>query len=697
MVIANANIIGRSGGGGIIPGDGLFKDLLSQPGNRSTDIKLKICSRTDDTPWNGAAVSASNIRMWPPQSPIGWKALVDVGNGEAPPPYNSKWQIWVAPEMLQNLGGGKYGLMTMQRDEGEFIKLGLASIGTVSLSQFSYNFDDVGAALFLNRYGFGDVVATTAATSVLTPTAHPSSRTLTIATGLTSIPNSSTLGSCLTSLTIPSSLNPTFITFTLPTGLTIGKGESITLYGDANNFFTVSVARYDSVTGVAYGGTVEFVGSGTFSNWTVKREKLLSFNRTANPTGNNFLGVVQSYNSGTGEVIVNSIKNTGTGTFAGWNVTHWKGTIPAATVGQGSTISQDGSTLGQSGVVTFKGTRLIHRCTTDNRGCGFRYVYAGGPLINNPPADVIIDTYSVGALSAQSKLVVNDLVLGEHTYVFYTITSPTGASTNLRGFLSSSTNLIPSYSQEINYDLFTPDFNAVKRGQSTGEFAWKIKQNGSADATIWMPYHGFELMKSANPEVIVDDEVIDIDNPTIMDGINPYFFKFIPFTSCEINQSGSINTPVVTFGNYTSKHIIDRDGIRWPAITINWTLDTLKETAYTAMLFLEKDYCTNLLFNTGGNYPAPTVANIPLNAPDLPATSFLAYNNGSGVLGEPNYAVAMMYESQDTMPWTVASQIGNYDAAAIKLYPVTALNGVVLAGTTQVVKGRIYIGNIGSL
>lgn len=680
---------------------GLVSDLLRQAGNGGPG-KLKIGYVGDPATkgnWSVAAsYGAGEMRAFPINSPIMWITNASVGAGEAPPISNSKWKRAVAPEMVQSLVGGKYGRMTMQRDEGEWIKAGTFDVGTYAVSSFAYDFDDAGTAIKLN-YNAGPVVNTTSADSITTPTSHPTSRTFTIGTGISAsaLYDSVSIGTCSDNFAIPTT-HPTIMTRNLPTGLSLTKGQKITFYGDANNFFVFVVVRYSAVTGVAYGFSLLHVGSGTFSSWDLRPEALLRILRTANPTGNFFYGLVQSYDSGTGSITVKSTRNTGTGAHTGWTVTQaHEPNAPAA--GQSLSYQTETSAVALFHTGTFNGTKLVHQTTIDNRGTGWRYMYAGGPLIDNPPDDVIIDTYNASSVSAQVRTTFDDLSeVGTHEFVAVSIESPSGLSANTRNWINASTVLLHSYSQQYNYDLFTADFTMIAIGFSIGEIAWKIRLNSApGDTAEFGPYHGFEPMKSPNPVMIVDGVTIDHE-ATFISGLNPYQLKYQDFTTCQLNQAGDYmhSEQVTRLGTYASTHYLTRQGLSW-SIQFNWEQAIFKEIAYTNMMYLRKEFCKFIVFDTGYELEVPQGADPDVDIPDaeLTSKSWYAKNDGTGILGEPDYAIAQ-YRSSN-VPWLTSSFVNNYDADEIKMYPVTGSSQVVTAGTTELVDGKIYLGNIGDL
>jgi len=670
-------------------GFGLLSQLLNQPGNGSTDIKIKLGYgySASNTNWNPASTyNAGTIRTYPSDSPIAWKVKAgqSVGAGESPPISNSKWELAIAIEMIQNLGGGKYASMSVMEDEGFYRKLGPMNIGTYSLSSFSYNES-------IANYD-GLTISTTSASSITTPTAHPSARTFTVGTGLT-LQQSATIGTCNDTFSIPTT-HPTFMTRTLPTGLSLAPGQSVTFYGNANNFFVGVVCRYFPLTGEFYGFSTLHVGSGSFSSWTLKTEKLIQIFRTANPA-NIWFGLIQTYDSGTGVMVANSVSNTGTGTFSGWTINQYK--EPAAPLSAQSEF-YTGANAGWH-VATVKGTQFAHRCTTDNRGTGFTYIYCSGPNISSPPANVTIDTYSVATLTDVQKVIFSDLLPGTHVILGVIIPSPTLASANTRPWIKASTNPanVPSFNQFYNFDLFTADFNALTSAFSIGEFAWRFRKEGEVGDTYeWMPYHGNDTMSVTAKSLVVDGVTID-ETANFTSLINPYQLKYQSFETCVLTQVGDMihYQEVGSLGTYNAVFTIDRLGIDYSA-SFNWTSAIRRTIGYTMMLFLPKAFAKKLKFGKTGNVYTPAGIDLSIAPADLNPGSVLVYNDGTGVLGEANYALAN-YSGQTTMPWLTSSFIDNYDAEHIKLYPVTQEDALITAGTTEIVKGKWYIGNKGTL
>lgn len=688
------NIIGSAIRSNSIQGGGLHTALLNQSGNRSTDIKLKIGyvgNPVTKGNWSAASTySAGELRAYPINSPIMWRANASVSAAENPPISNSKWDLAVAPEMVQNLGGGKYARSAMQRDEGSFIKLGTFEIGTYALSQFSYN-------PTMKNYNTATAISTTSADAITIPTTHPSSKTFTIGTGISNLPASSSIGTATESFAIPTT-HPTMMSRTLPTGLSLSPGEKVTFYGDASNYFVFVVCRYNSTTGAAYGFSLLHVGTGTFGSWTLKKEVLLRILRTASPTTHYFYGLVQSYDSGTGSVTVNSTRNTGTGSQTGWTVTQAH-EPPAVGSSQSLSYNQEAA-IGMFHVIQWSGTRISHVCPTDNRGTGFRYIYCDGPDVASPPSDAVIDTYSASSLTNQAKLLFDDLSVGTHTIVGVSVTSADVSSANTRNWIYASTNIanIASVNQQYNYHLFTADFVVCNQGQSIGEIAFNFRESADAGDTLqWMPYHGAQTMTST-PAFTVDGAVVDHE-ADFTTGTNPYGLKYQDFTTCVLAQTGTIVHPqgAGTIANYTASHTINKDGIDWRIDLPSWLIAVYRSIGYVNLMFLTKAFCDKIEFETGTVYTVPTGAEADVNiaSEDLNPGSMLAYNDGTGSNGEPNYALAVYWP--DTSRNWVSAFIDNYDGSNIKLYPVLFSDQTIAQGTAETFRGKWYLGNKGDL
>jgi hypothetical protein len=679
---------------------GYVSSLVSQSGNGSSDIKVKISYVGNPAVkgnWdNVTAYGAGELRAYPSGSPIMWRVKSDqsVSAGEGPPISNSKWEMAVGIDMLQNMGSGKWARTTMQRDEGSWIKMGPVQVGTYTTTKFSYapvisNY--VGAAATTNL--------STSSTSISIPTSHPSSRTITIGTGLTGISDSQTLGTCTDSFSIPTTIGTT-MTRNLPTGLSLAPGETLVLYGDASNFIITVVGRYSSVTGVAYLALVQHVGSGSFSSWTLKKEQYRRIFRTDNAL-QHFHCLVQSYNSGTGALTVNSVKNSGSVTVANWTLALAK-EVPDASGSQVTQINVlDAEALGYFFKVVGSGTSFEHNCVIDNRGTGFLYIYADGPMISSPPADVTIDTYNASTVSASSRVIFDNLTAGTHTFIAISITSPSGLSANTRTWAKSSSNTstgIPTLNQYYNYDLFTADFEVCGHGQSVGEFAFRFRENADAgDGLSWMPFHGAFTMTST-PQFVIDGTTVS-HTSDFTTGLNPYALTYQSFTTCLLYQSGDVIHPHATgsLGTYTSSHAFNRNGVDM-SLTINWTVATFRATGYVNMLFLTKAFGKKIVLGkTGTVYTTPQSADPDVNitSGDLNSYSVLVHSDNTGSSGEDQYAFAN-YNAATSVPWASAF-INNYDVTYNKLYNQTHTGAVIGAGTVEVIKSKWYIGKRGGL
>lgn len=678
---------------------GTVSKLLAQIGNASTDIKIKLAyvGSTVGNNWNaGVSYGASELKAYPSGSPIIWRVKMGeaVGPAENPPISNSKWELAIGVDVIQALGGGKYARTTLQRDGGEFIKMGPTEIGVPSTSKFLYN------ATLSNFVGAGANanIGTAAASSISIPTSHPSARSITIGTGITGIANSSTIGTCTDSFVIPTT-HVTMMTRNLPTGLSLSPGDTLVLYGDANNFIITAVARYYSATGIAYLASIQHCGSGTFSSWSLKKEQYRRIFRTSN-SAQHFHCLIQSYDSGTGLLAVNSVKNTGSATVSDWTLSIAKEVTDPTSSQMTQINGLDAEAVGYWFVVNGTGTGFEHMCTVDNRGTGFRYIYADGPLIANPPPDVIIDTYNATLISSSAKVIFDDISVGTHKFFAVSITSPSGLSSNTRTWAKASTNSsnVQTLNQYYNIDTFTRDFEVCGHGQSVGELAFRFRENADAgDGFSWLPFHG-SFTETAIHTFIINNVTINVQN-NFTTGLNPYALKYVPFVEFNLNQVGNMIHPqaVGNLGSYISTHIINKNGADFSG-TFTWTVDTFRTVGYVNMLFLAKQFAKRIKFNKTSiiyNTPQGAEPDTIINTADLNPGSVLCYNDGSGILGENNYAFAN-YNAGTSLPWASAF-INNYDSTYNKLYPVSNSNEIIPAGRVEVIKSKWYLGNRGNL
>lgn len=571
----------NSGGGE--PDYGLLTELFQQPDNRSTNIKLKVAS-TYVPAFYGNWASGQNygigeIRAYPTNSQVVWKTVNVVSgspdNLEPPSFSNPNWELDVALDMIQDSGDGVHFFRsTLQGGSDGFVRQNTYQYGTYADAQFrhqSVNYED-----------FAQIGTT--ASSMATNTAIPSSKSFTTQTGLPQLYDSVLLNAAFSSTFNVPTTHPNITSYTIGTGLSIAEGDTLTFYGNSTNFFVFVVYKYDSVTGIVYGFSTMHVGSGSFSSWEVRKEVLLYFKWTGGAV--QFHAVLKTYDSGTGASTANMIfTSASAGALTNWNITYAK-RPPTVTTSQSTNFNTGGQNIAVWYFGEFEGTSLMHRSIKQPSGQGFEYIYLDGPDILNPPSNVTVDTYDAGSLTNQSIQAFNNLTYADssnkHRFVAVSKASPNGASTNATPWIYASTNtgLSQSFYGQVNYDLFTSDYDfGITDAQSGGEMAWRFKLDGSAHTTNWFPWHGVMTNRRVSKAFTVDGVLIDV--ATISSAVNPYYYKYQDFTTANLLQLGALIHPedAGDFADYTSVHTLDKSGLDWD-IQFEWLKATYIESGY---------------------------------------------------------------------------------------------------------------------
>lgn len=688
------------GGGGF----GLMSNLISQLGNGGSDIGVRMVYNgvTSGGSFKGTWASGSTyvnrdlVRYPNATSQLIWRANQSTSAGQSPDTHPSKWDLEVGLEMVQNIGSGKYTRYLLGIRNDDMIRTNGIERGTYTTSAFIRRQSNyVGG-------GYASLTIGTSSTSMVLGSSHPSAKSLTTSTGL-SISNSTSLGSSSSSFAIPTT-HPTMLNITLPSGLGLVAGDYITMYGDANNFFVLVIARYNNSTGATYGGSTVHVGSGTFSNWTVKREKLIYGFRTSDSVNKNFYALVQSYDSGTGVLNFNTINNTGTGTHSDWTIQHAKQPVTPSTT-DGVSIQNANNAFGTFGVWvvgSFHGDRLQLRGSRDNRGTGILCVYTGGPDIANPPANVTVDTYNVASLTSQSTNAFTGLTKGTHSFICFSIVSPTVASTNTRVWLSADSDG-PEYSfnEQYEYDVFTPDITAGPTGaESFGGIAWKFRDTNAADTSEWMPEH-------SNVQTCMGrtGRIFDIDGVTLSnsDEDGAYMLKFKPFTAASLTQTLNVVHPQAV-GNMASLSIIhsfDRNGLYYKLIN-TWLQAGLIETGYNNMVFLGEAWFNKIIGQNAVTMARPadnTSVNMASDFKDQ--ASYLFYSTGADPLDK--FVIGQFWPNA-SRDWRIGgTSLGTpfvqdfLSTGGAKFYPFVFQNYSFAINDEITVEGRLYGGNKGNL
>lgn len=690
------------------PSYGLVSSLIAETGNGSSDIQIRTSFGGlhgssgvlyDGTWSSGGGYTQYHTVTYPnASSPLVFRANQATSAGQSPDTHPAKWDLEVGVDIVQNLGSGKYSRYTLSVREDDLIRIN--GIGRGSYAPSFYNRY---SSNYVGNYGTTATISTSS-TSMAIPTSHPTARTLTIGTGL-SLPNSSTIGSSSSSFAIPTT-HPTALTINLGTGLSLALGDNVTLYGDANNLFVFIIADYDSGTGIARGASTIHVGTGSFSSWTIKSEKIIYFQRTADPTGKNGYALLQSYDSGTGVLTFNTLNNVGSTTNSDWTILWGKSAIIPGT-SNGLSIQNVNNPAGTYGVWIwgeFTGTRLSHNSTKDNRGTGFLYMYGSGANDASIPADVTIDTYNASSVSSNSTVTWSNLNPGTHTFLALTKVSPTGASANQRAWIDADSDGSGGYSfsEQYDYDLFTEDVVAGPGGaQSFGEFAYNFRDVDGGDALYWIPGHGNRSTATgtAGRVFTIDGNVIDTHSEN-----NIYLNKYVPFSSFSLTQSIDITHPQATgnMGTLLTTHSFGAESGLYYKQIFNWLQGGSISAGYNNMIILGDAWFNKIKCEDEQIVVRPAEnTSVNLTGSQESQRSYLFYSTGSAPLSE--FVIGMHWPNA-SRDWRVGGAnrgvpfvsdfVGSGNA---KFYPFIYSNYSFSTSETWTIEGRYYAGNKGTL
>lgn len=681
---------------------GLLSFLLKQPNNGSSNIKIKAASVFNPITYGNWA-SATNyskgtIRAYPTGSPILWtcvNAIIDGPGGShslTPPSIsNADWSLNVGLDMVQDSGDGVHFFRTtLQRAQDDFMKIDSFQYGTFADVQFTNsvsNYEDF-------------VQIGSSASSIATNTAIPSSKSFTADTGLTKIYDSVLLNGAFSSTFNIPIVHPNITSYTIGAGLSITEGDTLTFYGDATHFFVLSVYKYDSIAGIVYGFSVNNVGTGSFSIWSVKKEVLIYIKWTGGAVDGHL--IVTAYNSGTGATTATLIASGNTaGALTGWNIFYGKKPQPIPS-SQGTNFNVGGAAaaIGHYCYVNFVGTSLQHRCVTQSNGMGWTYIYVSGPNTGVPPANVIVDTYSAGTLSNQTKQVFSGLIYGTHRVVAVAMLSPNGSSTNIAPFIyaSTTTTNVLSFNQNVNYDLFTSSLDVgIIDPNSHGEVAWNFRLNANpGDAVQWFPFHG--VITSRDDSRVVKVDGVTINANTIDSTANPYYYKYQSFTSATLDQTGAITHPTASgdMANYVCNHTLNKNGVAWD-FNFTWLQSAFISAGYNNMVSLGEAFF-NKIKAVGGQYMARPADNTSVNmASDFRGQASYLFYSTSGA--DPAKSLVLAQYWDDLSNWrqgelnSGSSFVQDFTGATgAKFYPYVYNSYTTSVNETVRVRGRHYLG-----
>lgn len=682
-------------------GYGLLSRLLQQTGNGGTDLKLRlnyqgvIAGGFYEGVYNPATTYTAGDRVSLNSSAYLWyEAKTNLTGGahaNAPSAYgdNDSWKMLIGAEVTQNVGG-ELIRYTLGFNQDDLIRWGTIQRGTLGTSSLIIDYRNYETTSSLNL--------TTSSTSNSNPTAAGQTRTWTVDTGLNIAP--STLQSGYSESFAMPAVNDV-LTKTIATGLSISEGDTLSWYGNASNMFVFVVMTYNSGTGSIKGFVTAVVGSGTFASWDIKKEAFLFGFHTGFPVDINHHAVVQAYDSGTGVMQVFCTSRVGSGTLATWTFRYGKRPGPV-TSSQSSSFNLGSQNLGCWYFGEVNGTYIVHSSSKGTGGTGWKYIMLSGP---NAGDEATIDTYNASFLTGQTSTVFNNLEKGTHRFIAFSVTSPSGSSTNANAWVNArliTSGPFQSFIVGANIDTFTPNIPFCGGGDSSGEKAWTFKEDGTGSSLYWDPDHNFDRVNfQVNPPVyIVDGVTID---PSDFDE-NEWSYKFQSITSFRLEQTVEVIHP--TDGKVADKtyiHEITKNGLYYKEVYTP-VVDVLIGAGYVNMMAYPESG-GNMWFNgfttdLGGAFTWPGGVT-PQNLSGTQIGWQSALFNGTTDYAEGDQYLGAMWIKDPVAAWRVGLSGKGQDtvgySAGAKLYPRPFDNYVLTSGTVYTIEARIYFGLKGTL
>ena len=676
---------------------GLLSYLKKQAGNGSSNMKIKLSydGTTSGGKYKGVWLAATTyganeIVNYPSGSPLYWRSKAGGNVGNDPiltdPTY---WYLECGVDILQDSGDGvNFYRYTLGFRNDDFIRLQKLQYGTYANTGLStLNFQNHNALLY-----------SSSVTSIALPASNPTSRTFTMGTGL-DVADSATLGTSVDSFSIPTTQGVS-VSLTVNTGLSITPGESLSIYNDATHFFVIVAVSYNSGTGLLTGRLVVNVGTGSFSSWTIKREKLITI---VNSTVNYFAAVVQTYNSVTGSTTVNSVYSTASGTLASWTIKNGFNPMPDP----GADNDLNFKVMGQYFIGSFTGTAVRFSHLRSTTGMGMKFVYLSGPDSGNLPADITVDTYHATLSTVVTDTALQNLTYGTHTVLVIGVSSP-GGGTNTAGWYksSSSNNASKTLFGAINFDVFTETAPIVSSWspESEGEFAYSFRDTDSGDTAQWQPEHSNVLTTTGRSRIFTVNGV-SIDVSTISSVTNPYLYRYGTFTSFSLSQTLNIIHPQAA-GNVSTLsmlHSFDSNGLYYKKT------ETALQAFFIAIGYNNMIQINEAGFNKikaeNGNYISRPADNTIVNLSGSEANqgSYLFYStSGASPIKDLVLAQHWPNKARDWrtgLPNSGTSFVQDFSGAAgWKFYPVafsgySVANGEVLVHECRLLLGKIINAN----
>lgn len=672
---------------------GLLTYLKNIAGNGSTNLKIKLSydGITTGGKYQGVWLSsttyaANEIVNYPSGGPLYWRSKSGGNVGNDPiltdPTY---WYLECGADILQDSGDGvNFYRYTLGFRNDDFIRLQKLQYGTYANTGLStINFQNHDALLY-----------STSVSSIALPATNPTSRTFTMGTGL-DVTDSATLGTSADSFAIPTTQGAT-VSLTVNTGLSITPGESLSIYNDGTHFFVIVATTYNSGTGLLTGRLVVNIGTGSFSSWTLKREKLITI---VNSTVNYFAAVVQTYNSVTGSTTVNSVYSTASGTLSSWTIKNGFNPMPDPAANNDLNFK----VMGQYFIGSFTGTAVRFSHIRSTTGMGMKFVYLSGPDSASPPSDVTVDTYHATLSTAITETGLQNLTYGTHKIMVIGVSSP-GGGTNTAGWYKSSaaTDSSKTLFGAINYDIFTENIPILSSGnpESFGEFAYSFRDTDIGDTLQWQPEHNNVLTTSGRSRTFTVNGVV-IDVSTMSSVTNPYLYRYGSFSSFSLTQVLNITHPqaIGTVSTMNTIHSFDSGGLYYKKTET--ALQTFFiATGYNNMIQIDESGF-NKIKSENGNYilrPADNTS-VNLSASEANQGSYLFYStSGASPIKDLVLAQAWPNKARDWrtgLPNVGTPFVQDFSGTAgWKFYPSAYTTYNVAINEILINEGRLLLGKI---
>jgi hypothetical protein len=608
---------------------------------------------------------------------------------------NASWKRCFSGEVLMDLDDGTYMRYSLGFNQDDFIRWNKIERGTLSQTAILAS---TGSIEFSTNIG--------ASASGVVVSAVPQSLSYTIPTGLSNVWDKVSVGTSSSSMSIlASGSTPTFVNVTLATGQSLSTGDALKLENTSTNFNIARVITYNSGTGAAYLAIINGVGSGTHTSWDVYKVSLVYATWDAAPTSVYVHGLVDTYDSGTGAITITTFVQLGASGTTRTTWTFFQGRqAPVGRTNADSEVHQNGAILGQMVRGVYKNNSLAWRSNVRNEATGWKIIILEGP---DAGEEFTIDCYNASFIADQLIVVSNDLAPSPkdgYAFIAFSITSPSGSSTNTRATVRHSTNTASP--QSFNYrayvDVFTPTIPIAGQGDSSGELAWTFKENGSSDDLYWLPDHNFDRISFESSPPVISIDGTPIDKTDIITNLMAY--RFQPITSFGLVQELDIDHPDTPgSGTMLAEHTIDSYGLHYK-ITINTLYDWLIGTGYEHMIAFPQTGGGDRWFDVmetdlegtftwpGGTSPQT------ISGDQIGWRSAIFKSTNSSYTDNEDFALALWVADNF---WRIGQTGKGTDtfgySGGPKLYPRPFNNFVLVDESTRVIEGRLFAGFKGTI